>query len=74
MFGLRDPKYQCPSQRLCPSDVSGGLPLRDSTYPDIEVEVLICHRFDVEADSRYCRHNFSNLRGRVTTVSENRLR
>lgn len=31
------------------------------TYPDIEIEVLICDRFDVETDCRYRGDDLTNL-------------
>jgi hypothetical protein len=32
-----------------------------TTYPDIEIQVLICDRLDVETDRRYRSDNFANL-------------
>ncbi len=34
-------------------------------YPDIEVKVLVGHRLDVEAYSRYGGHYFTDLGSRV---------
>ena len=31
------------------------------TYPDIEVEILVCDGFDVEANRGYCCNDFTNL-------------
>jgi hypothetical protein len=33
----------------------------EGTYPDVEVEVLVCYGFDVEAYCRYCGDYFANL-------------
>ena len=34
-------------------------------YPNIEVEVFVGYRFDVETDGRYRRDNLSNLANRI---------
>lgn len=31
------------------------------THPDIKIKILICDRFDVEADCRYRSNNLTNL-------------
>ena len=31
------------------------------TYPDIEIEILICDRFDIETDCRYRSDDFTDL-------------
>lgn len=62
MFGLQDPSDNVTGQHSYHlSDFPGELLIQDLTYPDIEVEVLICHRFNVETDRGYCCHNFANL-------------
>lgn len=31
------------------------------TYPDIEIQVAICDRLDIESNGRNCGNNFANL-------------
>jgi len=42
-----------------------GIEREEKTYPDVEVEVLVCYGFYVEAYCRYRRDYFSDLVGRV---------
>lgn len=41
-----------------------------SPYPDIEIEIFICHGFDVKADGRNGGDDFTDLDTRVVSTSE----
>src|SRR5699024_269632 len=57
-----------PSRRLSLAtlDSSRTCISRSRTYPDIKVEVLVGDGFDVKADGRYCRDNFTNLQSTLS--------
>jgi hypothetical protein len=52
MFDLLDPIQRVRGRDICNEDGCSG------TYPDIEVEVLVVHRLDIEA---YCGNGGNDL-------------
>lgn len=38
------------------------------TYPNVEIEVLVRHRFDVKSNGRYCCDYFADLRSCQSTL------
>lgn len=41
--------------------ITYACPPRYATYPDVEIQVAIRHRLDVESNGRYRRYDFANL-------------
>ena len=50
-----------PPRSYVASDTAYRLACVHLTYPDVEVEVLICDRLNVEPNGRYCCDYFADL-------------
>jgi hypothetical protein len=39
------------------------------TYPDVEVELVVCYGLDVESDGWYCGYDFADLEGTLALIT-----